>query len=69
MVDDWEPTEEDQIFRHSRSSIILNLAPLYGLDGDKEDINYFVMSPNRCYNSESKIKYKAYSHFLFPKTK
>ena len=61
MVDDWEPAnEEDQIFRHSRSSIILNLAPLYGLDGDKEDINYFVMSPNRCYNSESKVKYKAY---------
>lgn len=59
-VDDWVPKEEDEIFRHARSSIILNLAPLYGLDGDKEDINYFVMSPNRCYNADSVIKHKYY---------
>lgn len=60
LVDDWIPKEEDEIFRHARAAIILNLAPLYGLDGEKEDINYFVMSSNRCYNATSVIKYKYY---------
>lgn len=58
-VDQWLPgSPSDVLFDHARSAIILNIAPLYGLESEKENINYFVMSPNRCYNGDTKVKYK-----------
>lgn len=53
-VDNWKPADEhDVIFDHARGSIIANIAPMFGIEGDS-DINYFVMSPKRCYNSDTK---------------
>lgn len=54
-VDEWIPQKEDILFDHARGSIILNIGPMYGMDSDS-DINYFVMSPKRCYNSDTKVK-------------
>lgn len=56
-VDDWDPEPEDLIFDHARGSIIANIGKVFGIEEDS-DINYFVMSPKRCYNSDIRIKYK-----------
>lgn len=54
-VDNWKPEPEDIIFDHARGYIIANIGPMFGIAGDS-DINYFVMSPKRCYNSDTKVK-------------
>ena len=54
LVDNWVPSPDDLIFKHSKGIIYANIAPLYGMP-DNSDINYFMMSSKRCYNSETKI--------------
>ena len=54
-VDEWEQTDEATVFAHARGSIIADIGSIYGMTEDS-DINYFIMSPKRCYNSETKLK-------------
>lgn len=53
-IDEWIPEEKDKIFQHSRGYIILNISPIFGIEDG--EMNYFVMSPKRCYNSDTKMK-------------
>jgi len=54
-VDEWVMQPEDCIFAHARGAIIANIAPIYGMP-ENSDINYFMMSSKRCYNSDTKMK-------------
>jgi hypothetical protein len=46
---------EDCVFSHTRGAIIANIASVYGMP-ENSGINYFMMAPKRCYNSDTKIK-------------
>lgn len=48
LVDKWEPTREDIIFKSCKGSLILPVAEYYG--SDNESLNIFSLAPKRCYN-------------------
>lgn len=49
-VDDWMPTEQDKIFRHTKGALILPISSVMG--GQDMNLDYFVLSiKKRCYNS------------------
>ena len=49
LVDDWAPGQEDSIFKSVDKAIILPVSKYYGLDNSTE-LDYFILSPKRCYN-------------------
>lgn len=58
-IDEWKPAPEDRIFTHIRGSIIVPIHKLFGMSDDDVSnnmIDYFCVSPKRCYNSDTKIK-------------
>ena len=59
-IDQWVPAPEDKLFSHIQGTIIVPIHKLYNIpDTDKATIqmlDYFCMTPKRCYNSGSKIK-------------
>ena len=54
-VDSWKPTEEQKIFKEVKGAVIAPINKFYGLDDDN-DINYFILNPKKCYNSNTKVK-------------
>ena len=48
FVDLWIPNKEDEIFKTVDKAIILNVSEYYRTDN--KDIDYFCLSPKRCYN-------------------
>lgn len=48
-VDDWIPEPSDLIFRHVDKAIILPVSAYYGIP-ESTDLDYFILSPKRCYN-------------------
>lgn len=58
-IDDWVPGPEDKIFTHITGAIIAPIHKFYNIPDDAEAaglLDFFYMSPKRCYNSGSKIK-------------
>ena len=58
-IDEWTPGPEDRIFSHIRGSIIVPVHKMFGMtdeDAANNMIDYFCVSPKRCYNSDTKIK-------------
>lgn len=49
LVDEWVPNEEDIIFRHVDKAIILPVSAYYGMS-EPTDLDFFIISPKRCYN-------------------
>ena len=55
-VDSWKPeSEEQRIFKEVKGALIAPIHQFYGLD-EKSDINFFVLNPKKCYNSNTKVK-------------
>ena len=54
-VDSWRPKPEEMIFTEVKGAIIAPIHSFYGLD-PQNSINYFVMTPKKCYNGNSKTK-------------
>lgn len=52
LVDDWEPSPEDIIFKSVDKAIILPVSKYYGLE-ESTDLDFFIIAPKRCYNRES----------------
>lgn len=52
LVDDWEPSEDDKIFKSVDKAIILPVSKYYGLE-ESTDLDFFVLAPKRCYNREN----------------
>lgn len=50
-VDDWEPTEEEMIFKHVKGAIILPVSKFYKVE-ENSFLDYFILSAKRCYNGE-----------------
>jgi hypothetical protein len=48
-IDDWVPSMEDLIFGHQDKAIILPVSKYYGFN-EATDLDYFILSPKRCYN-------------------
>ena len=59
-IDQWVPAPEDKLFSHIQGTIIVPIHKLYNIpDTDKATIqmlDYFCMTPKRCFNIGSKIK-------------
>lgn len=54
-VDDWIPTEEDNIFKTTKGYIYMNISSFYNtiFNGNGEDpLNYFTLKNKRSYNSD-----------------
>lgn len=51
-VDEWQPTEDQILFRYSKNSIILPIANYYKMNYavGETPLDHFIMSPKRCYN-------------------
>ena len=49
-IDDWVPEPGDEIFKYVKGAIVLPVSRFYGLDEDSS-LDYYVLSPKRCYNS------------------
>ena len=52
-VDSWRMTEDQMIFHETKGAIIAPINRFFGLD-EGNNINYFIMTPKKCYNSNSK---------------
>ena len=48
-VDNWEPAEEEQIFKHVKGAIILPVSKFYKVE-ENSFLDYFILSAKRCYN-------------------
>lgn len=62
-IDEWEPDEEDIIFRYTKGAIVLPVSNFYG----KKDtfLDYFYMTAKRCYNSNDiKIHITKYLNYF-----
>lgn len=49
LVDNWVPLPQDNIFRSIDKAIILPVSQFYGYS-QSTDLDYFIISPKRCYN-------------------
>ena len=62
-VDQWIPLPQDQLFKSIDKAIILPVSQYYGYD-HSTDLDYFIISPKRCYNKpkmrEHIVKYLNY---------
>lgn len=61
LVDDWVAEPDDLIFKHVDKAIILPVSAYYGLE-TVTDLDFFVLSPKRCYNREEMRTHT--SHYL-----
>ena len=52
LVDVWTPEPQDVIFTNAKGIIIAPVAPSLGLSPEFASLNYFIMSPKKCYNSQ-----------------
>ena len=58
-VDEWVPgPDEPLVFGHTNGAIITQISHLYGIDDPNSLMNYFIISPKRCYNSQTKVNKK-----------
>lgn len=48
-VDSWIPNPEDLIFKHTKGAVILPVSNYY--NSTNTDLDYFITSPKRCYNT------------------
>ena len=53
-VDKWYPPLEDQIFKESKGVIIAPIHISYNMP-ENNHIDYFHMTPKKCYNSDTKV--------------
>lgn len=51
QTDNWIPAIEDELFKSSKGAIIAPVSRMYGLAED-DKINFFILSPKKCYNSD-----------------
>ena len=51
-VDLWTPEPQDIIFSNAKGIIIAPIAQTVGLGTEYNSLNYFIMSPKKCYNSQ-----------------
>ena len=42
-VDEWEPNEEDILFKHTKGAVILPVSQYYNVP-DKESLDYFIIT-------------------------
>jgi len=59
-VDDWIPSEEDNVFKHVQGCMILPISAYYGLENDNMD--YFILSSKKGYNGEKMRNH--FTHYL-----
>lgn len=52
LVDQWEPEPEDRIFNNSKGVIVAPVAESFMLPPECQPLDYFIMSPKKCYNSQ-----------------
>ena len=58
-IDLWMAPPENKVFTHIRGAIIAPIHKIFGLTDDDPSnilIDYFYVTPKRCYNSDTKIK-------------
>lgn len=58
-IDLWTAPPENKVFTHIRGAIIAPIHKIFGLTDDDPSnilIDYFYVTPKRCYNSDTKIK-------------
>lgn len=48
-VDDWVPEKDDLIFKNVDKAMILPVSRYYGME-ESTNLDYFILSPKRCYN-------------------
>ena len=52
-VDSWTPEPQDILFTNAKGIIIAPVAQSVGLNSNEySSLNYFIMSPKKCYNSQ-----------------
>lgn len=49
-VDTWQPVGDEIIFKHEKGSIILPVSDVYAMKS--LELDYFILSPKKCYNSQ-----------------
>lgn len=54
-VDQWVPREDEKVFHERKGVIIAPIHTFYGLS-EENPINYFIMTPKKCYNGVTKVK-------------
>ena len=63
LVDEWVPMPQDNLFKTIDKAIILPVSNYYGFE-KSTDLDYFIVSPKRCYNKpamrEHIVKYLNY---------
>lgn len=53
LVDDWIPEPEDFVFKQVKGAIVLPVSSFYNINDDtSRNLDYFVLSTKRCYNSD-----------------
>lgn len=52
LVDQWTPQPEDIIFTNAKGVIMAPVIQVLGLPAEYQALNYFIMSPKKCYNSQ-----------------
>ena len=52
LVDEWTPAPEDSMFTNSKGVIMAPVAETFNLAVEFQQLDYFIMSPKKCYNSQ-----------------
>lgn len=61
-VDDWAPSEEDEVFKQIQGAILMDISSFYHLDERNPDLDAFSLESKRAYNGEKLRKH--ITHYL-----
>ena len=52
-IDRWTPAEEDIIYRNNKGIIYAPVMSGLKIEGDFQSLDFFIMNPKKCYNSQA----------------
>lgn len=52
-IDKWNPAEEDIIYRNNKGIIYAPVMSGLKIEGDFQSLDFFIMNPKKCYNSQA----------------
>jgi len=52
-IDRWNPAEEDIIYRNNKGIIYAPVMSGLKIEGDFQSLDFFIMNPKKCYNSQA----------------
>ena len=53
VIDTWVPQPEDVIYQNNKGIIYAPVMSSLNIQGDYDSLNFFIMNPKKCYNSQA----------------